>query len=389
MNKNRNNSMVPIPGLRDNYYMNGPTPAIYNSENANKCLFENDNYKKVTSDNETNFDNNINSIGKYNFKQDEYIKNVLLDNNVKEIIKDDYNKDITVLIDTIDRNINTYPNSFDFKTIINPNNSSIEPYINKKIENVKSLYVSTVILPNYYKLERFEVDNTSLTFNIINIIQALDDINDLETDIIYTDNGIDIIIIWFKIDDNDISIDFFDTTDALTYNKVYSVKIELSTENNIIDYYYYTYQSDNPNKLDTDRFLYMEIKELKNIDNYSTNEIFGQSFGTLHVDGYHCNDKLLYMRSYSCGLSFNDSNLKDISSLTIKIYNSLGELLDMTLYKNTEVSNTTKKNLYNNNEIRYVSPSLYIRHPLYIYSQCYFIFSIKYVAHTINKLNFK
>ena len=43
--RNRNNSMHPIPGLRDDFYRNGPTPAVYTHDYANNCLFHNENQK--------------------------------------------------------------------------------------------------------------------------------------------------------------------------------------------------------------------------------------------------------------------------------------------------------------------------------------------------------
>ena len=48
--RNRNNSMQPIPGLRDDYYRNAPTPAVFNHEYSNNCLFHNkDQQYNVTS----------------------------------------------------------------------------------------------------------------------------------------------------------------------------------------------------------------------------------------------------------------------------------------------------------------------------------------------------
>ena len=49
------------------------------------------------------------------------------------------------------------------------------------------------------------------------------------------------------------------------------------------------------------------------------------------------------------------------------------------------VRNKTKDNLYTSDEVRYVSPSLYIRHPLYIKNQCHFVFEVGMVYSDIAK----
>ena len=62
MSRNRNNSMQPMSNIRDDFYRNGPTPAVFNEEHIDKCLFENDNYKNATADNTIHYDTGINSI---------------------------------------------------------------------------------------------------------------------------------------------------------------------------------------------------------------------------------------------------------------------------------------------------------------------------------------
>ena len=131
MSRNRNNSMNPMPDIRDNFYRNGPTPAYYNKEQANNCLFNNTNYNSVTSNNSVNFDNSINSIQQMNFKQDQFTKPNLLDKNVNQEVKENYEKEITLVIDSIDRDIDSFKNSFDFKVRFNPTSSERQPLLTK------------------------------------------------------------------------------------------------------------------------------------------------------------------------------------------------------------------------------------------------------------------
>ena len=163
--RNRNNSMHPIPGLRDDFYRNGPTPAVYSHDYANNCLFHNENQQyKVTSKNGVNFDNSKNSIQQYNFTQDQYLKNNLIDNNVNEKVKNDSLKHAVVVVDSMDRDFSTYKNSLDFRVKFNPANGEKTPYVDKKIENISYIGISRIIVPNYYILEKTTLD-VSLTLD--------------------------------------------------------------------------------------------------------------------------------------------------------------------------------------------------------------------------------
>ena len=95
------------------------------------------------------------------------------------------------------------------------------------------------------------------------------------------------------------------------------------------------------------------------------------------------------MCSFFSELQFPNANLKNLSTLSIKMYSSVGEKLNTSTNKNTSITNKTKANEYDtNNNIKYVSASKYIRHPLYLHSQCHFVFKIKYLEPQINKMNF-
>lgn len=389
MSRNRNNSMHPMPNIRDDFYNKGPTPAIFNQEYANKCKFQNNNYKKTISDNTINYDTNINSIQQPFFKQNEFQTDNILDNNINKNIKSDVIKEINLVVDSMDRDMDLYPNSFNFKVKFNPTDVEKQPYINKKLENIKSIKIDASILPNYYKLEKTEVTGaTDLDDDIITILTTTLTPN---TDVEYTDKET-IIIIWYEQVDDIITIDFFDVNDILLHEKVYSIAVDTSGPLTIVpnSFNYYTYKISIPTKIQNDRFIYLEIDELKNIDDYSTDVSRGQSFGILYHDRNQCDDNFCYMNSLFSEIKFPDSNLKNISSLTFKLYSSVGETLDTSTNKFsfTNITNKTKENEYINGSIKYVSALKYIRHPLYIKNQCHFIFKVKYVEPNINKILF-
>jgi hypothetical protein len=384
--------MQPMPDIRDNYYNNAPTPAVFNDEYNKRCLFNNENYQKITANNNIQFDNTINSIQQMNFKQNEYNNKELIDKNVDQVPKENLEKEITLVIDSMDRDIDLYPNSFDFRVKFNPSSGDKQPYINKKLENITYVRLDGIILPNYYRLVSTQVDTASTNFDddIINILNISLSPN---TDVIYSNNE-DIIIIWYNLNGNNLTIDFFDNNDTLKHEKVYSAVVDVTNGSgalvtaDISSFLFYTYKVDNPTTISSDRFIHLEIDELKNVDEYSTDVNLGQSFGTLYHEGEHCHEKLSHMKSHFSELYFSSSNLLNISSLTIKLYSSFGEALNSSSNKNFDITNKTKLNEYINNDVKYVSASKYIRHPLYLHSQCHFIIKVRYLIPSINKINF-
>ena len=392
MQRNRNNSMQPMLNIRDDYYNNAPTPAVFNEEYGKRCLFNNNNYEKVTNDNDIKFDTSINSIQQMNFKQNEYTNTALIDSNINKVPKENLEKEITLVIDSMDRDIDLYPNSFDFKVRFNPSSGGKQPYINKKLENISCVRLEAIMLPNYYKLESVLMSTATTTLDN-DIITILNISLTPDTDTIYS-NTEDIIIIWYEQNVNNFSIDFFDNNDTLKHEKVYSIVVDVSSgpgaisTGDITSFVYYTYKIDNPTLISDDRFIHLEFDELRNIDEYSTDVYHGQSFGTLYHDSDHCNNHLCHMNSFFSELKFSNSNLINLSSLTIKLYSSVGEALNSSNNKNTNLSNKTKVNQYNGGNVKYVSASKYIRHPLYLHSQCHFVLKVRYIIPSINKINF-
>ena len=387
--RNRNNSMHPIPGLRDDFYRNAPTPAVFNDEYKNNCLFHNENQKySVIARNGVDFDNSKNSVKQFNLKQDQFLRSDLIDNNINDKAKINSIRHAVVVLDSMDRDFSIYKNSLDFRVKFNPGKGDVTPYVDKKIENISYIGISRVIVPNYYILEKIELQLTD-SF-AADIKSVLDNSNTPTTDVNITANNT-IIIIWYEKVNDLITIDFFDPNDTLKHEKVYSAVVDVTNSTNVVvnSICYYTYKIDNPTLNQNDRFLFMEIDELKNLNDYSTDNFKGHSFGTMYQDGVKCNGNICHMDSKFSDLTFTDSDLKNITSLTIKFYNSLGDLLNTSNNKNFNVDNNTKGNVFNSDgSIKYVSASKYIRHPLYVYSQCHVILNILYLEPNLNKINF-
>ena len=386
--RNRNNSMQPIPGLRDDYYRNAPTPAVFNHEYSNNCLFHNkDQQYNVTSNNNISFDNSINSIQQHQFKQNQYKNSDLLDPNINSTPKENYSKSVIVAIDSLDRDIDVFPNSLGFRVKFNPSNGATAPYIDKDIKNISSIKINAVIVPNYFILQKVSLQTTdAFAVAIKGIVDAN---NTPDTDIVTASNTKNIVVIWYKQIGNDYYIDFFDNDDALLHEKVYSaVGTIAGGAFTITSFDYYTYKPSNPTLTEHDRFLFIEFAELKGRDQYSTDHTLGYSFGTLYQDSVKCSSNFCYLKS-SSNLNFSSSDLFNLSTLTISFYNSLGEKLDTSINKNMIVDNKSKSTIYNSDgTVKYMSPSKYIRHPLYINSNCHIILSVNFIEPELNRIIF-
>jgi len=376
---NKNASMHPIP-TRDNYYNNSPSPAMFFEQSKDKCLFNNNKIHPI-SNNELDFDGNLNSLQQSFLKQTEFKLEELIDNNLNSKIKSDIHQSTKLLVDSMDRDFDKYQNSFNFRLQFNPTSNSVQPYIYKKLENVKEIKIRKAVLPDYYNLEKVEVDTATSTLDdtMINILDST--LLEPDTDTEYTDGGNTIVIIWYEQDGDNLSIDFFDTADSDTYEKVYSAIIDTSGGVGALvidDFNYYTYKTSNPTRIRNDRFVQLYISELDDQSNYTTDINRSRAFGILYpsdIDGIinDYND----MNCNETELIFKKSNLGTINSMTFQLLDSLGNELSTTANKNFDVDNTSKDNIYTSSgDVSYVSPSLYIRHPLYIKSQCHFIFEI-------------
>lgn len=106
-------------------------------------------------------------------QQNNNLHNTLHD-NLNDNIKAERIKEYQITIDSIDRNINIYPDPFSFRLTMSPTSSSTiirdgnkkeiitsfdSPNINRNFRNVKYIKVDSVIMPKFYDLKEVEIEN--------------------------------------------------------------------------------------------------------------------------------------------------------------------------------------------------------------------------------------
>lgn len=89
-------------------------------------------------------------------------KQPVLHDNLKDNIFNEYIKEYSVTIDSIDRDIISYPNPFKFKTLLlnSTNKNNIKPIIHRSFKNVKYIKIDSIICPiNYNISDKLDKDD--------------------------------------------------------------------------------------------------------------------------------------------------------------------------------------------------------------------------------------
>lgn len=244
-------------------------------------------------------------------------KDELYHNNVADIVLDEHIIEYKIIIDSKDRDIKIYPNPFDFKVKFNPNSDSI--LRTEKIQNGKKVLIR----------EKMNGDPTP------HIIKEFKNVK------------------YIKLE-----------------------TIVLPTHKNIIfDEETEEYEFDNNELIVTDRFTALHIKELDIHRVYSTAttradrppEPYALIFADKHLGKNH-----FFGTPYYGSIIYKNSDLENITSLTIKLYDSCGNPLNISeLYTAQEVDEMD-------------IPETDIRHPLNIKHQVHMSFIFGVVESQIN-----
>jgi hypothetical protein len=72
----------------------------------------------------------------------------------------------TIIIDSINRDCNIYPNPFNFRINLNPNNNEIF-YITKNFKNVKTFNIKKIILPSLFYVNTKIITEPFIDENLI------------------------------------------------------------------------------------------------------------------------------------------------------------------------------------------------------------------------------
>lgn len=425
VSRSRDNTYASVNVTRDNYILN-KTPLITNRNyNTFDSSYESQNYDTVIKSNEVKQENK-NGHQEYYIKQNEFInKELLLPNvNIQKPLNQ-YIKEHTLVIDSVDRNPAVYNDLFSFKVSFNGNT---KPYFSDVLKRTRYLRLDKLILPNSYKIAKVDTPYQSYTDcssfnrqytvgngNIIdeheyaiqlNIIPSTVNIKpgDIVKLVLHdNDDGGDFgggqtffsfiqsivgktLFLPLPLDGiNDIALGAMDATSELHFYNLDSLQLSYpnpflitpigganTITNEIIgkyrvtykysdteysfqsletgNYYYRNgseyYYPDPSYEIGADRYIHMSIEEIDENNDYATNSVSMKSFGLLYPAsvsrGY------AYISTSYSDVSYSMSNLKDLTSLTFKFYDSIGKQItcsdNLQSVSSLNNSGTTKDN---------------------------------------------
>jgi len=322
----------------------------------------------------------------------------LIENNITEKKTDEVLQDHFVVVDSIDRNIDKYPNPFSYKVYFNAFDSN-DANITRNFDRVKSVKLESAVLPiNYYFLKR------SLTLDVSDYltVRYLEDVSRNEffdlssTDISGSFAVIDVID---TLNDTVFTrcIKFaVETTYPTAITKVYetsftfdadgeSLPIDVHDSNTTYSAAIYEYSVQTFNLMEN-KYNLLYVDEFSYANEYSTNEAVKQSFSIMFPD---CkNTHVYYTTSKFNDKSYKFNNLGHINKMTISIRdptgtqlkNSYENYLDLIVPRTKTCQCGTDSDGYFVRDYRCACS--YFRHPFYHHFQNTMVFKIQ--AYEIN-----
>jgi hypothetical protein len=386
----------------NNYSIN---PITFNSNSNSNFIKTCDNNFITTCDN--NYNNNLNNMSLYNnfdnnnrirtpyLNDNEFNKPNLIYNNISDKISVDILVEYVIMIESIDRDIEKFPNPLKYRIYFNPVAQTQDAYIYRTFENVKYIKLETAILPRKYSY--FRKDITSLTKDYSTLINTNWKINDNFT--LDISNNYTIIEDYIE---NNIRYIKYGITKPLpeTIDKVYELqyKLQYDASKNIILQYdisknifitLYEFQLIDLS-LENEKFLLLNIDEIKDTNDMATNIEISNSFAILFPD--YVNGDFFYTNTQGVDKIYRFSQLGNIKSLTINITDYEGKDFNTQSYKMFTDSHISKNKkcickVSNNGEIirDYGCSCSYIRHPYYKKFQNTLLFKIGVIENDIDK----
>jgi hypothetical protein len=386
----------------NNYSIN---PILFNSNsnsNSNINYSNIDNNFRSTCDN----NNNNNIVSSYNnydntnristpyLNNNEFNKPNLIYNNISDKISVDILVEYVIMIESIDRDIEKYPNPFKYKIYFNPVAQTKDAYIYKTFENVKYIKLETAILPRKYSYLRKDISSNTTDYStLINTNWKRNDNFTLDT-INYT-------IIDDYIIDNIRYIKYGITRPLPEpIDKVYELqyKLQYDISNNIVLQYdisknifitLYEFQLIKLS-LEDEKFLLLNVDEIKDVNDMATNTELSNAFSILFPD--YVNGDFFYTNTQGVDKIYRFSQLGNIKSLTVNILDNEGKDFNAQSYKmftDTRISKNKKCICKPNSDgeiIRdYGCSCSYMRHPYYKKFQNTLLFKVGVIENDIDK----
>lgn len=380
--------------IRDNYFNNAHTPANFYENTKLKNLFQNNNIQP-NQNNNVNF-NNESNLGSFLFEQ-QYQPKQIIDNNVEEIVRNQFIEEKDIIIDTADRDIDIFPNIFDFTLKLGSTDTTPGPSIHRSVKNVKYLKLVKAILPDNYKIKKSELTDPNIISTITSFHAANNFANNDLFDQFDNNYSVPIYIIHYILkSNNDFILDYF-VGDTVTLEPDYSIVYSYSDTSNGIEHFEYK-KSTNPDyQIEKGRYFQLHIDQLPKNNDLATSSSVSNSFALL-FPSKEDNRGFNFLDGMETDKIFKFSDLGNFTNMSIKILDSTGdqlvtnnnllwnnELTERKSYKNIVNINSTTKDDYT---VSFRSPKKYLRHPLSSKFQSQFIFTVGEIQLEINKKTF-
>lgn len=268
-------------------------------------------------------------------------------------------------LNSINRDINKYPNPFNYFIEFNPLQNTLNAFISKSFKNIRYIRIENSVLPNKYFIQK-ENNNLNPFNNILEIFKKL------KSNMVYNN-----IIIIYTCVEKDIQTDL---ESELIVNYIYVSDIN----ENYIPCYEYIYNLNTGlyiiNKysvsnvaIDNEKYIFIYLNNIDNIKNnfYYTNNSIDNAFNILYPNIITPNN--IYMDANFAEKVYDYSNLGELKQLLINFKNPIGSNLTVNINSlDYNVPNLKKNECIcsrdnNFNLVKnYSCLCSYIRHPKYL-----------------------
>jgi hypothetical protein len=190
---------------------------------------------------------------------------------------------------------------------------------------------------------------------------------------------------------NDFSCVKYIRLDSIVLPRNYYLKKKYDKNNEKLDIIKkIVWDYDQDKKLNNERFLLINIKEITNDSNFSTNCNFDNNFGTIYCDKIISSDFYIGV-PYGCKKIYKSTNLGNIKTWSIEITDSLGNIIEP--YGIDKTCDTPKycicsSQLFDDKQ-KEKCVCKYIRHPLNPKFQVFMCFKIGILINELNMSHLK
>jgi hypothetical protein len=397
---------------------NKPIPQFSENKNNNYNI----NPRNQTNYLPTSF-NKTNTLTPGFIQCNQYEKPNTLYDNLTPVLMNREVIEYPIVVDGADRDINIFPDPYSFRVALNSVNGLQAPYIQKDFENIKFIKLVSCTTPRHYRLTKTEGEyNSDITANVttyldtnfsVNIgnvypVSSINNIiNNFKNEVIVTGNTINYLTLNVEGYISNGSKEEY----VHNFYKTYSTNSEYINGNILVKGFQIDYivnqninrvylhdtiqtiknsyiERDNFYDLHSERYLVLNMEEMRNINQFSTSNDMRKSFAVLFPN--KCNRDFVYFYTDGIEKFFKNSELQNLKNMTFSLVDSTGNKIQNPLI-NFGMPNPNRDYTipYNKNtgfiNIDYTSPDRYIRHPYFKDLQITLLFKIGIYENDIDK----